>query len=97
MSFHTPPHKHVGDEGKPGQIAGHLYSSDNIPSPTGLKYEGSVSGRISGVGPNLEEIPKQRTNGDRMLETLWCWLLCVWLGFGVFVFCVGWWLLYTGT
>jgi len=81
MSFHTPPHKHVGDEGKPGQIIGHLSSSDNIPSPTGLKYMGSVSGRISCSGPNLEEIPKQRTNGDRMLETfagaaackLWWW------------------------
>ena len=62
MSFHTPPHKHVGDEGKPGQIIGHLSSSDNIPSPTG---------RMTKSEPEWQELPKtpQRTNGDRMLET----------------------------
>jgi len=77
MSFHIPPHKHVGDAGKPGQVKGHLSSSDKIPSPCG-----TVTGRMSGRDSNTEEAQRpQRTNGDRMLETfagaaackLWWW------------------------
>lgn len=84
MSFHTPPHKHVGDEGKPGQVIGHLSSSDKIPSPlsthTGMEPFVPLSHIIKD-----EDLPagvrKARTDGDRMLETfagaaackLWWW------------------------
>lgn len=72
MSFHLPPHKHVGDEGKPGQAIGHLSSSDNIPSPLGTRTGKEPFVPLSHIikGEDLPAgVRKARTNGDRLLET----------------------------
>lgn len=81
MSFHTPPHKHVGDAGKPGQICfdietegamEHLSSSDKIPSPlstqTGKESFVPLSHIIKDEGLPAG-VRKARTDGDRLLET----------------------------
>jgi len=85
MSFHTPPHKHAGDAGKPGQVNYELEDLYNTCKVIADKYPSakfhlastdhipSPTGRLTQSEPVIQDLSAsakiERTNCDRLLET----------------------------